>query len=158
MRDERPHHHHPHISQWLQYTHTSHRTLPTTREEGGPGPCAGGYAFCLLSFADLPLACFIRQPIIITWILYSALPACTHSYPLLHTHKRSQGSSTMMLTGCRSAGSNSSRQLLGRAAAQAAASSPSSLLHPHPTISSSSMASALGSRRHISDKLFIRST
>lgn len=65
----------------------------------------------------------------------------------------------MMLAGCRSAGSSSSRRLLGRAGAQAGASGPSSLLHPNPSTSTStSMASALGSRRYISDKLFIRST
>lgn len=64
----------------------------------------------------------------------------------------------MMLAGCRSAGSGSSCRLLARAGAQAGATSPSSPHHLHPssTTTNTAIAFALGSRRHISDKLFIR--
>jgi hypothetical protein len=156
VRDERPHHHHPHISQCSTPTQATGRFRQHEKKEDPDLVLvATPFACCLLLTCHWPASFASSRS---SSLGYYALPACTHSYPLLHNHKRSQGSSTMMLNGCRSAGSNSSRQLLGRAAAQAAASSPSSLLHPHPTISSSSMASALGSRRHISDKLFIRST
>lgn len=60
----------------------------------------------------------------------------------------------MMLAGCRSSAGSSSHLILRRAGA----TSPS-ILHPHSnSTATTAMASALGSRRHISDKLFIRST
>lgn len=133
---------------------SSHRTFATTRRRYARTLCWWLLPF-VAAFPVLPMACFIHRA---HHRFSGYYVPCMQLIPFL-PNPLSQGSSMMMLAGCRSAGSSSSRRLLGRAGAQAAASSPSCLLHPHPSSSTTTtMASALGSRRHISDKLFIRST
>jgi len=144
-------------STFYTYKHTSHRNFINTRRRRAWTLCCWWLGLWLLPcFLN---AVFPPLPAHLDHLDTSYAPPFFDGALIIPTLRSySHRDHTMMLAGCRSAGSSSSRRLLGRAGAQAGASVPSSLLHPHPSSSSTSMASALGSRRHISDKLFIRST